>query len=163
MTTTTGTTTTTWLPTTTSLPEMCRGMNAAALVLPGQVFAGSAKNGRLSKGDFFGTEEECIKLCANMENCGGFLYMIEYAYCEFRHKQTSDFEFVGEDQVEDAEKYTSFVLKPECMTKVAEIEAEEEVSGFGSINFNTSSVDCNNYYVLAILDNNSFNNNRNAL
>ena len=130
MTTTTGTTTTgvttTWLPTTNRLPEMCRGMNAAALVLPGQVFAGSAKNGRLSKGDFFGTEEECIKLCANMENCGGFLYMIEYAYCEFRHKQTSNFEFAGEEQVEDAEKYTSYVLKPECMTKVAEIEVEEQ-------------------------------------
>ena len=42
MTTTTVTTvTTTWLPTTTALPEMCRGLNAAKTILPGQVFKGN--------------------------------------------------------------------------------------------------------------------------
>ena len=56
----------------------------ALTLVKGQVFQGSSKSGKLAKSDLFGSQEECLRLCQNMENCAGFLYMIEYEYCEFR-------------------------------------------------------------------------------
>ena len=66
-----------------------------------------------------------------MDGCAGFLYMIEHEYCEFRGVQPAEFEFYGAEEIENPEKYTSFVLKDECMTKVGRIEKDQV------LNFNT--------------------------
>ena len=59
-----------------------------------------------------------------MDSCAGFLYMIDYEYCEFRHIQPVEFEFHGGEEIENAEKYTSYLLKDECMTKVGQVEED---------------------------------------
>ena len=88
------------------------------LVLPGQVIDGGSKGWKLDQQDHYGEVEECIQVCASIPGCAGFLYMIDYDYCEFRHEQKKDFIFFDESDIEESDKYMSVLLKDECKTKI---------------------------------------------
>ena len=63
----------------------------------------------------------------SIDTCDIFL-KVEFILCqnrENRHTQPGPFEFYDDSQIENAEKYTSFVLKAECMTRVGDIENNE--------------------------------------